>query len=64
MKKIILSLALLYPLLSFGQESFNISGKVGFNNAAIAILAYEANSIKHADTAKVKNGIEVYLVTH
>ncbi len=45
----------LFPTVVFAQE-FNITGKVGFNNAAQAILTYKLNDITHSDTTRVKNG--------
>lgn len=57
MKKILIIITLLYPLISYSQENFNISGKVGFTNAGLAVLNYKIDDISYTDTVKVKTGI-------
>lgn len=55
MKSIKFLILLFFPLASLAQGQFNISGKVGFDNAGLAILKYKVGDLVFIDTAKVKD---------
>jgi peroxiredoxin len=57
MKNTFILIAIVFPILSFAQDSFNIDGKIGYTNAAMAILTYKVDDKSFSDTAKVKNGV-------
>jgi len=57
MKRLIYLVLLVLPINSIAQNTFTLQGKVGYNNAAIAILTYKVDGISKSDTAKVKNGV-------
>jgi len=58
MKKLLLYLIVMLPLLGFGQapQSFNVSGKLGNLNAQVFLL-YQVGSNKILDSSKVVNGV-------